>query len=462
SVPVAAATGVAAFLFRVGNRGGLRKFAAVWREVAGKLRRARYLAELGISGPAAKELRIFGLVGFLRERYTQAFFEIYDRVSSRRREIYYRPYLFFTAIGLGAAAWAMVSLGVGAASGGVSLGAVALGVQAVTMALLLGEYYPECDVPTQHGMTAVMALDEVSRRVSVFERAAPQGQLPVARELPSRTLSVDGVSFRYAGSSRDVLDGLQLELPAGKCTAVVGVNGAGKTTLVKLLTRLYEPTRGAIRADGCDIAELDPRAWRRQVSVIFQDFVRYELSAADNIALGAAHVARDRAAIERAAEQAGILQHFSSLPRGLDTPLAAGYDGGVDLSGGQWQRVAIARSLYALGAGARLLILDEPTSALDVRAEAAFFDNFVELTRGVTSLLISHRFSSVRRADRIAVVDGGRVVELGSHDELVALDGQYAALFKLQAERFTTGPDAERAARSADTHVGRRAVLEAS
>jgi len=133
SVPVAAATGVAAFLFRVGNRGGLRKFAAVWREVAGKLRRARYLAELGISGPAAKELRIFGLVGFLRERYTQAFFEIYDRVSSRRREIYYRPYLFFTAIGLGAAAWAMVSLGVGAASGGVSLGAVALGVQAVTI-----------------------------------------------------------------------------------------------------------------------------------------------------------------------------------------------------------------------------------------------------------------------------------------------------------------------------------------
>jgi ATP-binding cassette subfamily B protein len=185
------------------------------------------------------------------------------------------------------------------------------------------------------------------------------------------------------------------------------------------------------------------RVWRRQVSVIFQDFLHYELSAADNISFGAVHAPRDPDAIRRAAERAGILDAFEDLPLGLDTPLGRMYEGGVDLSGGQWQRLAIARSLYALGAGARVLVLDEPTAALDVRAESAFFDSFVDLTRGVTSLLISHRFSSVRRADGIVVLDGGRVVEQGSHAELMEVDGTYARLFRLQAERFASGLDAE-------------------
>jgi ATP-binding cassette subfamily B protein len=251
------------------------------------------------------------------------------------------------------------------------------------------------------------------------------------------------VSFSYPGSERLVLDGLDLELPVGRCTAIVGVNGAGKTTLVKLLTRLHDPTAGRITADGIAIDDFDVRAWRRQVSVIFQDFVRYELTAADNIALGAAYAPRDETAVRRAAERAGALGAFSEHPQGLATMLGRGYEGGVDLSGGQWQRLAIARSLYALSAGAKLLVLDEPTSALDVRAEAAFFDSFVELTRGVTSILISHRFSSVRRADNIVVIEGGRVIEQGDHDELLAAGRTYSRLFNLQAERFAAGLDAE-------------------
>ncbi len=212
---------------------------------------------------------------------------------------------------------------------------------------------------------------------------------------------------------------------------------------MKLLTRLYEPTSGSITVDGRGVSEFDVDAWRRQVSVIFQDFTRYELSAADNIALGAAHCAFDSERVSTAAGKAGILDAFGELPLGLDTILARSYEGGIDLSGGQWQRIAIARSLYALSCGARVLILDEPTAALDVRAEVAFFDRFVELTEGVTSMLISHRFSSVRRADRIVVVDNGKAVEEGTHQELMETDGHYARLFRLQAERFAAGLDAE-------------------
>ena len=262
-------------------------------------------------------------------------------------------------------------------------------------------------------------------------------------DAPTAAIRFEDVRFAYPGSSRPVLDGLDLELPAGLCTAIVGVNGAGKTTLVKLLTRLHEPTSGRLTVDGTDLADLDVAAWRRQVSVVFQDFVRYELSAADNIAVGAVHARRDAAVLRGAAEKAGIAEAVDALPGGFDTTLSRAYEGGADLSGGQWQRIAIARSLYALEAGARLLVLDEPTSALDVRAEAEFFDHFVELTRGVTSVLISHRFSSVRRADRIVVIDAGRVVEQGTHDELVAADGHYARLFRLQAERFAAWLDAD-------------------
>ncbi|WP_456789657.1 ABC transporter ATP-binding protein [Cellulomonas sp. P5_C5] len=445
SWPAAAAVLVATMVFRYGQRGGLRRYSQVWSEVIGFRRRSVYLREVAMGPEAAKEMRVFGLAGWFTDEYSDATKAMLGPVAARRRQLYLVPYLVYTAIGLLISAGVLVSIARSASAGEITLTALALGIQSVVAAIALGEYYPESDVQTQYGMQAVAALAEFEARMADAEARLPRTGpgLPVPADAPTARIRFEDVRFAYPGSSRPVLDGLDLELPAGLCTAIVGVNGAGKTTLVKLLTRLHEPTSGRLTVDGTDLADLDVAAWRRQVSVVFQDFVRYELSAADNIAVGAAHAPREMAVLRGAAERADIADAVDALQSGFETTLSRAYEGGADLSGGQWQRIAIARSLYALDAGARLLVLDEPTSALDVRAEAAFFDSFVELTRGVTSVLISHRFSSVRRADRIVVIDAGRVVEQGSHDELVAADGHYARLFRLQAERFAAGLDAD-------------------
>ncbi|MGD0247872.1 MAG: ATP-binding cassette domain-containing protein, partial [Candidatus Limnocylindrales bacterium] len=285
------------------------------------------------------------------------------------------------------------------------------------------------------------------------------------RGLPQREIRFERLRFSYPGSDRPVLDDLDLVLPAGRCTAIVGLNGAGKTTLVKLLSRLYEPTAGRILVDGIDIRAFGVDDWRRQIGVIFQDFNRYELSAAENIGFGAIELADNRDHLRSAARQAGILTTLERLPGGLDTPLARQYKGGAELSGGQWQRIAIARALFALENGASILVLDEPTAALDVRAEAAFFDKFVDVTRGATALLISHRFSSVRHADTIVVLAGGKVIEQGSHDELLAANGRYAELFRLQAERFTEEEETEQvdaADLAGDAAIDEEADLEGS
>jgi ATP-binding cassette subfamily B protein len=216
----------------------------------------------------------------------------------------------------------------------------------------------------------------------------------------------------------------------------VGENGAGKTTLVKLICRLYEPTGGRITVDGADLAELAPAEWHRRVAAIFQDFARYQLSARDNVSMGAPWLAGDMDKLRAAARRAGALDLIEALPRGWDTVLSRAYEGGVDLSGGQWQRIALARAMFAVEGGARVLILDEPTASLDVRAEAELYDRFLEITEGLTTVLISHRFSTVRRADRIVVLEGGRLVESGSHGELMEEGGRYAAMFRVQAERF--------------------------
>ncbi|NUT52477.1 MAG: ABC transporter ATP-binding protein [Saccharothrix sp.] len=438
------AVGAAVLAFRYGQRGGLRKYSRVQRELIGRMREIGYLHELTMTDVAAKEIRVFGLTGWLADRYVAAWETVRNAFERARRRVYLAPYLVLTAVGLLFAGGAMVHAAQLAATGRVSLTGLALGVQAVALAISLGGYYAEADTSTQYAMLSLTALQRLRDRLGELDEGGPApGRLPVPAGAPATALTFDRVGFHYPGSDRTVLDGIELELPAGRCTAVVGVNGAGKTTLVKLLARLYEPTSGAVRADGVDIAGFDPALWRRRVGVIFQDFVRFELTAAENIALGAAHVPVDRAVVLRAAERAGIADALLALPDGLDTPLSRAYPGGTDLSGGQWQRIAIARALYALEAGATVLVLDEPTSALDVRAEVAYFDRFVELTRGVTSLLISHRFSSVRRADHIVVVDGGRVVERGTHDELIAAGGHYARLFALQAERFARGLDVE-------------------
>jgi ABC-type multidrug transport system fused ATPase/permease subunit len=256
------------------------------------------------------------------------------------------------------------------------------------------------------------------------------GQLTSGRNatvgVPAREIRFRQVTFAYPGSAK-VLDGFDLTIPAGSSLAIVGQNGAGKTTLAKLLCRLYDPRHGAIEVDGADLRDLDLISWRSQLAAVFQDFIRLELPLRDNVAPGGAP---DHVVLE-ALDAAGA----GNLAR-LDTVLARGYEGGTDLSGGQWQRVALARALAAVTTGAAVVLLDEPTAQLDVRGEAEIFERLLSQTHHCTTILISHRFSTVRHVDRICVLEHGKVVELGTHTELMALHGRYRTMFDLQAQRF--------------------------
>jgi ABC-type multidrug transport system fused ATPase/permease subunit len=289
------------------------------------------------------------------------------------------------------------------------------------------------------------ALDGAAAPVAAVLRLEPamaaQGALAArpgpprgAEGLPAREVRFRGVTFAYPGGERAVLDGFDLAIPAGSSLAIVGVNGAGKTTLAKLLCRLYDPQGGAIEVDGVDLRDLDVEAWRARVTAVFQDFIRFELPLRDNVAPAGAPDEVVQAAL-RDAGAAGLAT--------LDTPLARGYPGGTELSGGQWQRIALARALCAVRRGAGLVLLDEPTAQLDVRGEAEIFDRLLAATRHATTILISHRFSTVRHADRICVLEHGRVVELGTHDELMARGGRYRTMFELQARRFGATADEE-------------------
>jgi ATP-binding cassette, subfamily B, bacterial len=247
-----------------------------------------------------------------------------------------------------------------------------------------------------------------------------------AELMPRREIRLRDVTFAYPGSA-PILEHFDLTIPAGSSLAIVGQNGAGKTTLAKLLCRLYDPQSGAIEVDGVDLREFDLESWRARVTAVFQDFIRLELPLRDNVAPAGAPDEAVSAALESAG--AGNLA-------ALDTVLARGYTGGTDFSGGQWQRVALARALAAVRLGAGVVLLDEPTAQLDVRGEAEIFDRLLTATRHCTTILISHRFSTVRHADRICVLEHGRVIELGTHDELMALGGRYRTMFDLQAQRF--------------------------
>ncbi len=423
------------------------------------LRRARYIQRIGLLPAYAKEVRVFGLAGWLVDQYGLQWTAVMNQLWRARRADR-RQMAVLGAIVLAAHLAVLALLARSASSGALPVPALIVILQGVLGMAMIASL--QGDTWIENGSVPVPDLLNLERAVAAAEAprhrraglppaaALASGRLAAgssatghsAAGLPRQEIRFRDLSFSYPGSDRPVLDRLDLRLQAGRSVAIVGLNGSGKTTLVKLLAGLCRPAGGSIIVDGIQLDALEMTSWRRQLAVIFQDFVRYELSLADNIRFGGVDAPDlSVAAMTEIAAQAGATGLITELPAGLATTLSARFHGGADISGGQWQRVAFARALVAVRSGARVLVMDEPTAHLDVRAEADFYARFLELTSGLTTIVSSHRFSTVRRADRIVVLADGRITEDGSHDELVAAGGQYARMFRLQAQSYHASRD---------------------
>lgn len=404
------------------------------------LRRSDYLRDLLLEPPAAKETRIFGLGPWLTDRFRSEWHATMVPVWAQRRGTSREAAKGLVPIVASVAVIASIAVHE-AMTHALGLGHLVVVLQATVTAMTVAAVNV-WDTWLELGLSSVVAMQRLEEAVSDHRLQLPGERSPDS--MPAHEIRFEGVSFHY-DESGPVFTDLDLVVPAGRSLAIVGENGSGKTTLVKLLTRMYDPTGGRITVDGVDLRELDAKSWQRRTAAVFQDFVRYPWTAAENVALS---TEPDRTRLEWAAANSGATAIVADLDEGWDTLLAREF-GGTDLSGGQWQRLALARALYAAEAGVPILILDEPTAHLDVRQEADFYDRFLELTAGRTTLVISHRFSTVRRADRIVVIDGGRVIESGTHAELLASDGRYAYMFRLQASRFAPAVRADEEATGA-------------
>jgi ATP-binding cassette subfamily B protein len=391
-------------------------------------RQLDYLRTLGASKESAKELKLFGLGGFLCGEYTDISNQLYDQnVALARRRLVAGALLSLlsTAAYYGAYAYVIYRTVTGQLSwGSLQFLAGALAGASTNIQNIFSTFSSIADQSLF--LTDLVAFLRVEPKI-----AARKDALPAPRPI-LYGFRFDSVSFAYPGAARLVLDRLDLEIAPGERIALIGENGQGKTTLVKLLARLYDPTAGRILLDGIDLREYNVDDLHRQIGVIFQDFVRYEMTARANIAAGRSEAAQEPG-IRQAARKSLADHVIERLPHGYDQLLGRRFEGGVDLSGGEWQKMALARAYLR---DAQILILDEPTASLDARSEYEVFQRFADLTCGRMALLISHRFSTVRMADRIVVLENGRIAEEGSHQQLVALGGRYSGMFELQASSY--------------------------
>jgi ATP-binding cassette subfamily B protein len=391
-------------------------------------RQMDYLRVLGASKESAKELRLFGLSGFLSGQYASLSNRIYDEnVGLARRRLWAGAALSLlsTAGYYGAYAYVIYRTVTGTLTWGtLQFLAGAIAGASSNIQNVFSTFSSIADQSLF--LTDLVEFMQTSPKI-----CSKPGALPAPRPIRDG-FTFEKVTFSYPGSQRPVLDRLDFRLEPGESIALIGENGQGKTTLVKLLSRLYDPTEGRILLDGVDLREYSIEDLHSQIGVIFQDFMRYEMTARENIVVGRVELAQDEA-VRLAAQKSLADGVIEKLPGGYDQLLGRRFEGGVDLSGGEWQKIALARAYFR---DAQLVILDEPTASLDARSEYEVFQRFAELTEGKSALLISHRFSTVRMADRIVVLENGRIAEQGSHRQLVALGGRYAAMFELQASSY--------------------------
>ncbi|GHD23304.1 multidrug ABC transporter permease [Nocardiopsis kunsanensis] len=409
--------------------------AATWVSAIGGEQHVDVWRRANVSASEGKDIRVFGLrdwmVDRMQSRLREANAPLWRHWEHRLRVEWLMSILVLVGL---IPAYLLVTQGalVGTATVATQTAVLAAGA---TLFQLLGNGW---DLYQLAGAGRdLRATDRLAARIG---RADP---VPAQRAgAPGASIGevrFEGVGFRYPGSERMVVEDVDLTVRPGELLAIVGLNGAGKSTLIKLLCGLHRPTHGRITVDGTDLSALDSGQWRARLSVIFQEFDRYPLSVRENVALGRGGSGTVDEDLEHVARTSGLADVVAGLPAGWDTPLSRGRSGGVDLSGGQWQQVALARALYGIRTGARFLVADEPTAHLDVRTEFRLFERLMDQRDGAGIVLISHRLSTVRRADRIVLLDGGRITEEGTHAELMALRGTYAELFEMQAARFRSG-----------------------
>jgi ATP-binding cassette, subfamily B, bacterial len=433
--PLLAAVALAVALYlRVRWRQATLRIINVWIESSADRREGWYFTELGVGRTAAHEVRLFDLSRWLGSRIDRAGLRAWtptwrERIVGMGRSTTWQVVLtgFVATFGI---VWA----GRAAAAGTLDVGGLVVFISTLFLVLGMGRYFDD-DTVVEYGNNVLPAIRTLERLAS--NAVESESGRPAVRSVMPPTLELRNLSFTYPGSAEPVLQDVDLQVAGGTSIALVGVNGAGKTTLIRLICGLYRPSRGDVLIDGTSIGGLDLDAWHRSIALMSQEFLRLAATAADNVGVGAVENLEDRDGIRRALEEARAARSVEKLPKGMDSLLAARYADGADLSGGQWQRLGIARAMFALHHGARLLILDEPTANLDTMSEEGLVHRLLDGTRGsATTLLVTHRLALARRADQICVIADGHVAERGTHEQLLRAGGRYAQAFAMQASLY--------------------------